>query len=118
MDNLFDVNDEYLEMAQAEDGSITRLVQVLETQLQNVEVPLNDSYRQISDNIAVEVRNVEPEAIGRGISFGSFLLPEADGVTMEEVVKVLEDRDLVIEVKPASIVLIILPQSLVDNLGN
>ncbi|XP_072026183.1 uncharacterized protein [Amphiura filiformis] len=114
LDNLFNVDDEYLEMAQEQEGSINKAVQALETQLQNVQLSIDGSYRGNSENIVVEVREVMPEDIQRGIGFGSFST-EGSEDNDDEVIMILENSDTVESAKSTATALIVLSQNIFDQ---
>ncbi len=121
LDNLFSVDDEYLEMAQEQEGAINKAVQAMESQLQNVQLSTNGSYRGVSDNIVVEVREVMPQELQRGgIGFGSFPTSssehDSDGEEpkeVEEMVIVLENAVALGSYKSSATALIVLPQEII-----
>ena len=117
VDNLFSANDEFLDMAQEEEGSINRAVQAMETQLQHVELSSNGSYREISDNIAVEVREVPSEDFRSGIGFGSFVTNSESDVSddEDEIIMVLDGEENIVQARPNAVALIVLPQEIFDE---
>ena len=117
VDNLFSANDEFLDMAQEEGGSINRAVQAMETQLQHVELSSNGSYREISDNIAVEVREVPSEDFRSGIGFGSFVTNSESDVSDDEneIIMFLDGEENIVQARPNAVALIVLPQEIFDE---
>ncbi len=113
---MFDVEEEYLEMAQDQDGSISKAVQAMETQLQNVDIPDDGVYRGTTDNIIVEVREVIAEEFQRGIGFGSFYTEESVKAT-DEIVMVLENSEAVANARSKASALIVLPLQLIEDIG-
>ncbi|XP_072025661.1 uncharacterized protein [Amphiura filiformis] len=116
LDNLFNVDDEYLEMAQEQEGSVNKAVQAMETQLQNVQLSIDGSYRGNTENIVVEVREVMSEDFQRGVGFGSFYTTDSESIVNEdEVIMVLENSSAVASARANATALIILPVQLIED---
>lgn len=112
IDNLFEVEPEYLQEAQEESGATSRVIRALETQLLHVDIPANGSYRSEGRNLVVEVLERTTDVLRSGFSFGSFGNQQAE--TGDSVVVVWEGDTLMSSETDAE-ALIVLPRNLLSG---
>ena len=92
--NLIDVNDEALKQAEATTRGPSRVVKVLEKQLENVQVSMNSSFREVHPNIAVEVRRVADSTLLSGLGFASAAASSEEGSFDNSSLVVMEGNEM------------------------
>ncbi len=60
-----------MEEAQELNGAASRTIQALEMQLQNVVLEANSSFRDVGENLVVEVFEFSSDVLSRGLGFGA-----------------------------------------------
>ncbi|XP_072016183.1 adhesion G-protein coupled receptor G4-like isoform X2 [Amphiura filiformis] len=72
VDNLMNLNPQTLFDANQQDAAPTRIVAAMENQLQHVELSVFNAYRQIEENVAVEVIMATTEDFQTGLGVASY----------------------------------------------